>query len=627
MRSVRANIFAGSIPPASPSDIITWAESRVRVNGGRSSFSAERVPQLLEPIRAMADIKTRVGTLVKPVQVGGSTAGEVVCAFWAAYNFGLIQYNWENDEKAASRWKDRILPTLESCRDIKRTGQRFEETICESRYSNTIVRCQGVYSERNLDSDTVPLQINEEIHSWKPGFLSKARRRQTQVWNAKAFDISNAGLVGDQLQSAYDDGTAERWHVKCPTCGSYSEMIFRWDPKRPERGGLRWDSAGCKLDNGRFDYNKLAKTLHYQFGCGHTIRDVPHERSRLVGKYVATNEGADGTHRSWTFDAVSCHTIPWLVLVKEWHTAIRAIKNGDNEPMRRFITERECRFFSDDSVPYRGAVVLSPGVSKSREGLPDRCVRLWAADKQRGYRSQGELSHYWLVIRDVKPNCDSRLVFEGKIQTETDLIATIDEHAAQRFAGVVDASWDTKSVMEFCYRTGCNAVMSSLSHQGSFAHQGSRQRRFYSEPFTIHDHLKVRPRFNYVVTASGRAIPATEEPVFYFYNKAGLLKNFFFLRDHAQIVGAAGGGIAWEIPQDVSEDYKLQIESWERVAVRVQKTKDEVEGFERRRKDDHLLMCEAYIAMLMDIGGLLPSRLQSIGIAEANGEQTNSPAA
>ena len=534
-----------------------------------------------------------------------------------SYN-GLIQFNWENDQKAVNRWNDRILPALESCKDIKRTGHRFEELICEARYVNTTVRCQGVFKEDALDSDTVPLQINEEIHSWKPGFLSKARRRQTQVWNAKAFDISNASHRGDQLHSAYEDGTAEIWEVHCPGCHGWHEMRFRWDENRPDLGGLRWDSSDCKLPDGRFNYNKLERTIRYHFPCGHIVQDVASERRRLPGRYRITNEGAHISHRSWNFEAVSCDAIRWLTLVQEWHQAIRSIKHGDREPMRRFVTERECRFYSDESIPFSGAVVINTAIQKNRAGLEGRACRLWAADRQRGYKSMGEMSHYWLVIRDVMPTCDSRLVFEGMVSTDAELVAILDEHDCPRYAGGVDASWDTKHVMELCYRNGLNAFMATQSHKGWFLH-GDKVKRFYDGGKALHLELNQPPRFDYAATPAGYA-PSLAEPMVINYNVAGLLANLFFIRENEQNAQANGVDqfIRWEVPGDVSEEYKQHLEAWERTAVKQVRTNDEVEGFKKTRKADHMTMCEGYIAMMMDIGGLIAQRLQSIGIEKPN---------
>lgn len=590
-------IFHRSIPQPKPADIVAWADSSgIKVDG--HTFDSERTPQLLEPIRAMADADTRIVTLIKPVQIGGSTAGEVVCAYWAAFNNGLIQYNWQDDKKAEDRWSDRILPALESCHDIKRTGHRWEELICEARYVNTTVRCQGVFNESSLDSDTVPLQINEEVHLWKPGFLGKARRRQTQVWNAKAFDISNASNVGDQLQIAYEAGTMEQWEVLCPRCGEFHVMRFRFNPARPELGGLRWDSEGCK-NGDRYNYNKLAQTIRYQFPCGLEIQDHPAERRRMVGRYSKPqNDGAHTSHRSFNFEAVACGPIRWLTLIQEWHQAIRSQKSGDSEPMRRFITERECRFYSEDLRPFQGQIILNTSARKSREGLPDRAVRLFAADKQKGRRALGQLSHYWLVIRDVMDNADSRLVYEGMVQTDADLLAVIDDHGCPRRCGCIDATWDTKNVMEFCYRSGINATQGS--NQNHWFGHPDKVKRYYSVPKPIHAELNVNPQHEYVAMQSGWQ-PHIDEPMVWFYNKAGLLTNLFFLRQH--------GGIIHDVPADVSDDYQKQNDSWERITGTRGRSQEHIEEWRQTRADDHMLMCEGYIAMEMDLGGFISRRL------------------
>lgn len=613
------NIFRQAIPKAAPDDIIEWVDSSgIKVDG--HSFDSTRTPQLVEPMRAMADAETRIGTLIKPVQVGGSTAGEIICAYWAAFLYWLIQYNWQDDKKAVDRWNDRIKPTLESCRDIKRTGLRFEELKCEARYVNSTVRVQGVFNESSLDSDTVPLQINEEIHLWKPGFLSKARRRQTQIWNAKAFDISNASEVGDQLHSAYLDGTMEQWVVKCPKCGNFHEMRFRFNPSKPELGGLRWDSDGCKMDGGRFNYNKLEKTIRYQFPCGHEIKDLPSERRRLVGKYSEPkNEGAHISHRSWNFEAVSCDAIRWMSLIQEWHSAIRAIKHGDAEPMRRFVTERECRFYDpNEDRPVVSEIVLSQKIEKNREGMKHRKMRLACADWQQGYKSLGQLTHYWLLITDYDEDCNSQIVFEGMVSTDSELAAILKEHEVMPSCVWIDASKNTKQILSLCYREGYNAVSGIVSHRGSFLHDDG-VRRFYSPEKPVADSLNVPLKFDWMAGQNG-AVYSPQEPIVISYNKAGLLTNHFFIRDMMANVLANNPEAGLEeyieciIPGDVSEDFKKQMDSWERVGHLQKKTNDEVEGFRKVRKDDHLLMCRAYGDMILDWIGLLGMRLEKMGI-------------
>jgi hypothetical protein len=618
------NAFRTAYPDAKPADIIEWARS-LKVNGGKTSFNPDFTPQIVEPIRAMADMDTRIGTLIKPVQVGGSTAGEVVAAYWAAFDSGLFQFNWQDDQAAEKRWHDRIKPVLDSCHDIKRSESRFEELICIARYPNITMRVQGVFMESALDSDTVGRQINEEVHLWKPGFLDKARRRQTRVWNAKALDISNAGNAKGQLHSAYEDGTQQQWEIHCPKCGYYHEMHFRYNPSKPELGGLRWDSSDCRMEGGRFNYNRLEKTIRYEFPCGYVVRDYAAERRTLKGRYSSPrNEGAHISHRSWNFEAVACDAIKWLTLIQEWHGAIRAMKVGDSEPMRRFVTERECRFWSDEMMPFSGQVIVNTAVKKDREGLKSRAARLAAADWQQGFKHLGQLTHYWLVIEDVLEDCNSQIVFEGMVATDAELIATLDEFNVPHSACVVDASKNTKAILSFCYREGLNAVSGIQSHKGSFRHADGTK-RFYSEEKPIHAELNMPPRFDYVATRDGM-IPASAEPVIISYNKAGLLANHFFIRDLKVNVmrnkpdAAAKDYFERVIPGDVSEDFKQQNESWERVSNKQQKTGDDVEGFRKVRKEDHLFMCLAYVDLLKEWSGLLGDQLARMGIKTNHNE-------
>lgn len=630
------NILRQAIPDAPPSDIIGWAAAGLKVDG--HSFDPERTPQLLEPIRAMANVETRIGTLVKPVQVGGSTAGEVVCAFWCAFASGLCQFNWEDDIKAGNRWTDRILPVLKSCKDIRRMGGRYEEMLCTAHYPNMTLRVQGVFDDKKLDSDTVPLQLNEEIHSWKPGHLAKARARQTQVWNSKAFDISNAGLVGGQLFLAYEDGTMEEWETLCPGCGKYHVMRTRWESEKPELGGLRYDSEGCDMGNGKFNYNKLVPTIRYQMPCGFVVRNNPTERRALQGRYsAARNEGALVSHRSWNFEAVSCATVEWLDLIRDKHSALRALKAGDSKPWMRYITERECRFFGDKSIPYSGQTIYNTSLKKNREGLPGRACRQAMADWQQGYKAKGELQHYWLLIEDVMANCDSQIVFEGMVESDSELLAELDAHQVPRSATWIDCSKNTKAILQLCYQNGMNAVNLQLSRVGSFLHEDG-VRRFYSKGRPIHLELNTPPVFpprNQRDRKTGKVIslPAPEEPLVVSLNKAGMLSNHFFIRNMRANVLAANPKatpeqyISVEIPADVSEQFKKQNESWEYLpGHRPKNQEDGVEGFKQRSRNDHLLMCRAYGDFLKEWTGLLGERLTALGLerVEENSEKLKS---
>jgi len=116
------------------------------------------------------------------------------------------------------------------------------------------------------------------------------------------------------------------------------------------------------------------------------------------------------------------------------------------------------------------------------------------------------------------------------------------------------------------------------------------------------------------------------------YNKAGLLKNHFFLRDMKANVLANNPSatpadyISLIVPGDVSEDFKKHMESWERAARNTKlATSGEPEEFRKLGKADHLLMCLAYADMILDQCELLGDQLARLGLKpETKEELTNS---
>lgn len=628
------NLFSNIVPPFPPDDVIAWAETcGLKVDG--HAFDSARSPQFIEPLRCATTCKdTRKETGVFPVQSGKSTIGEIFTAWECAFGYGLIQENWQDDAAAEKRWADRILPNLKSVPNLKWAGGRYDEKICEAFFTNATLRVQGVFSENALNSDTIPYQKNEEIHLWKPGHLAMADDRQTRIWNSKQLNISNASIEGDQLHQAFMAGTMEYWENECPICRLWHVMHFRYDKAKPELGGLRYD-ASARLSDGRPDYNKLAKTVRYQFPCGHEVSDTPQARRGLNGRYGAPrNEGAHVSNRSHTAEAVSFHEIPWLLLIQEWHIAVSSIKIGNKEPMKRFIQRRECHFYSDDKIPYKGTVIYNNTI-KSRSGMPDALFRSAKFDWQAGYKAKGELEHYWGVIFDVDAEANSQLVWEGKVQGDIELIAELDAHEVPRVNSWVDCTGvQKKRLLQFCYQNGMNAVSLDLSRQSGFLHP-DKIRRFYSPGKPIYQQLNTIPVFEPIrkrdpKTHEVSEIPHPEEPTVVELHKAGLLANYFFIRNMRESVlkhnkeAAAEDYIRIEIPSDVSEDFKTMLESWEMIPGHRGNVKDEsVDGFRPRSRFDHQLMNIAYHCFELEWKlhpkkniSLLGERLAALGFGE-----------
>ena len=293
-------------------------------------------------------------------------------------------------------------------------------------------------------------------------------------------------------------------------------MRTRWEDRRPDLGGLRYDADGCRLENGAYDYNKLAPTIRFQMPCGYAVRDRTAERRALSlsGRYCwPTNKGAHLSNRSYTLEAVAVDYISWLQLVQEKHRALFARRRGDPEPWRRYVTERECGFYDPDDVPIAGKIVLSSQVRKCREGMAKRRLRLFALDRQLGESAKGELPHWWMVIRDVDDLGNSLLVFEGKVETDENVIAILEDHQCERHHGVADSGADTMHVYLFCLKHGINAIKGG---KDAWYKHPDGARRIFSPERPLHSMINQEPLFPYMAQG-GELVPDPREPLFWLY--------------------------------------------------------------------------------------------------------------
>jgi len=624
--------------PRELEDVITWADKNYRVVTKDSEyFDSRRSPWLLEPLRWADDPLTASLTVVAPVQSGKSSIGEILLMRWILSANGLIHYNWPTNDKATDRWDKATDKRLRACHAVRALLPGIYEK-CFVKFPNITLAMQGVFTSGNLDSDTVDFVINEEVHAWETGMLGKAKGRQTRVTFPKFITLSNGGHAGDQLHQEYNGGTQQQFEVKCPGCSQHHIMRTRWEDNHPELGGLRYDSDGCKRADGTFDYNKLIPTLRYQFPCGALMRDDPRERRAVAaaGRYSEPfNTGALLTNRSVTYQAVACDEIRWLDLVQEKHQALRSLRSGDDADWRRYLQEREALFYDADAHrPISGVVEITRQLTKNRAGLKDRALRLAIGDWQQGYKKEGELTHWWLLIVDVDKACNRQVVFEGKVATDAELVLELAAHDVRRTACFLDASKNTKAILSFCYREGLNAVSGIESHRGYFRHADGT-RRYYSMEKPICTEVNLPSKYQSRPVRKGGEVVmdyAPDEPVIINYNKAGLLKNHFFLRDMKANVLANNAAatpadyISLIVPGDVSEDFKKHMESWERAARNTKlATSGEPEEFRKLGKADHLLMCLAYADMILDQCELLGDQLARLGLKpELKEELTNS---
>ena len=596
-----ASMFSRAIPETQTATVSEWARANVRLPGSARTerFDPDVTPWTREVIDRCADGVTRTLTFVKPIQSGGSAAGEVaLCYFIANSTGGDIQYNWEDDEKSAERWDKRIKRILLACPSVVRRwpSDRHEAKRGMVMFPHCNLTVQGVHSESNLDSDSIRYQINEEIHNWEPGRLVKAYGRTTAFWNSFILNVSNAGQDGDQLHQAFTNGTQQHWEVKCPGCGKFHAMRTRAEKDQP--GGLKYDSEGCKLQDGEYDYNKLAPTIRYEFPCcGRVVRDNPQERRQLSisGRYSEPrNPAAHVANRSYTYEAVSVDYIPWLLLIQEKHRALRALRYGDPEPWRRYLTERECRFWSPDERPLVGRLTVSEKLRKDREGLKDRALRAMTVDKQAGSAVRGETPHYWAVIRDWTDRGDSLLVWEGKVGTDEDLELLREKYGVEPRFVVVDSGDMTQEVYRLCARFGYNALKGE--ERGFYVHliemggRTAKVRRIFSPIHMVDPHEGDH---------GGRA--GMQQVPLILYSKQEIRNRLAMIR--------SSSALKWEVPGDVSDEYKRHMESEEQQEFKDYRTAQRQFKWVQVAKRNDLFVCECYQVLVATMAEVIGTNL------------------
>jgi hypothetical protein len=624
---------AWGVEPPNP---VRFAEDFVQLPGSAIArhFYVSATPWLAEPLYRAAqgiwtppadfhlDMSTeaRTVTLMKPVQTGGSTFGEVMMLYWIIYARGIIQYNWTDDDKAKERWAKRLDSILDACapvKEMRRRLQRDNDNICAIDFGPCFLQVQGAFNPNNLDSDTVPNQINEEVHNWKPGHLAKARNRSSAVWNFKSLDVSNAGDVGSQMDKAFKDGTAQHWEVKCPGCGQYHRMRTRWNPRHPELGGLRYDSA--KRKDGSRDYNEIERTARFQMPCGAVVRNNPAERKALSvsGRYSEpTNKEANLKNRSYTYQAVSVDFIDWVGLIKKKYEALLARDYGDPKPWEIYMKEQECVSFDPDDVPLQNETIVVNSGKKNRDGLPGEKIRLGQLDRQQGNKQKGELPHWWGTIRDfaiVDGKIKSLLVFEGKLETD-ELAARciLADHGCRPWNVCVDSGNDTTHVYLFCMQHGFNAIKGGSSKESLYPHpDGSR--RIFSPERPLHSMIGAPPKYQYL-PSGGKMIPDPREPMFWLYSKGGIRERFHWLRSNTD----------FGTPEDVSDDYRAHMESEVREESRHPSTGEPVFYWYQRTSRNDLFVCECYCAMQLDMAGWVGSEVAAASTSGAQ-NQKNKP--
>lgn len=573
--------FANAIPELADTGVIDWAATNIRLVGSVRSerFDVEITPWLRKAYEAIDHPDVKIMDLVMPAQSGKSAFGEILICYWIATKpSGDCQYNWPSDKVGQDRYRRRVFRILEACPPVKKLMPREcgpAKPLISFKHLNFTM--QGVATGANLESESITLQINEEGHDWKKGRKKMADNRISAVWNSTQANISTGGIIGDDLDTTYKGSSRENWEEPCDECGEYQH--FHAKAVDDKLGGLRYETT--KQDDGIYDFPAIKETIYYECEhCGHKMFDnyeLRRQRS-LKGRYPNPRFAE---HIGLHMEQVSVYWIPYLNIVQQKLEAISAMRRGDKQPWIVYIQRSEGLFYDARYRPHLQGLKLNNEIKKT-EGLAERKLRGMTVDKQRGRISAGETPHYWVIIRDWISPMRSRLVWEGRRQTDEDVEELRKEFEVNPKHVLVDSGDKANDVYRMCLDYGYASIKGSGREFWGHKVGNKRTQRIYSP-------------IEWIDPFFGTAKAGIHKVPLIHYSKHQI-------RDRLESIRSLAGE-RFEIPSNVSKYYQEHMVSEEKQEMEMRDGSSKMVWIQEAKRND-LFVCECYQTLLVDLCGL-----------------------
>lgn len=569
-----------------------WATKNVRLpHSARSEdFDISISPWLEFPSRCITDGETKELTMIGAVQGAKTTLAEIAIPYWLTNDPGPIMFNSDTDPNAHDWTESRMYPTLRASpatKDKMNSLSRIQTARDHLKWAPGVFGIfQGAHAKGNLQGKSIRYLINDEPWLYPAGHLAEAYKRVTAFWNRFILNMSTGGELGGELHDRVEISNFYFYHLRCPDCLGWfyprwaSPKGFKDDPKI--WGGMRWDSSCQNKETGRWDYNKLQDTIYYSCPlCGFHIKDTPKNRRFMSkeGRYHLEVGGQHPERKAFHYNGIAVDWVPFYVMVEEFTKALHSIRYGDETLLKEFVLKRLAEFWDPDvHRPVVKNIDTKPTL-KMREGIKERDFRGGSVDRQHG--------HVWITIRDWTMDNGCTLVHFERVETGDEADSIFHEFGVEPRFVLCDVANDQTKGLRMCSKYGWTAVQGS--DRRSFQHNeaGKKVRRIYA-PVELIDPW---------IGTSGAG--DTEVGMIYF-SKYSAMERLFALRNGAV-------DYEWRVPGDVPEEYFRQLDSWNLVDWRNQRTGVVTKEFRQVRKDDHLMMCEVFQIILASIMGVIGS--------------------
>jgi len=546
----------GVKPPSelAPPDWMTENVSLFNSERGKK-FDINQSLWLREPLMQLKNYDTKQVVLYGPTGVGKSAMAEAMFAWVVAESPGPLLYLSQTNDTSRIWKESRLSYALKS---VPRVRDLWPKDRHKDRKGDIIFPHMPMHIRGANKSSCQELSMQylygDEVWTWKPDLMQEFLGRHHNRWNRKVFLVSQAGLVDDSMDRAFEETDKNEWSFECDGCGDmvqYHRKILKYDIIKVE--GSIDDQATA--DTARIECPK----------CGHIypdqirVRRDMHKKSR----YVPTSDKGLKGHKGYRMHRLGVWHTSWASYVLKELKAKKQLNLGVVDLWRQTHQKDDCQPWKDDLGMKRKEMRLSDTKLKDRDPkakMKNETDRFMSCDKG------GD--HFWVVVRAWAKGEGSELLFAGYVPENKDaqeLRSLQEKYAVEDRKTLIDIQFDSDKIASWCQRYGWtgirgNGVVTSYKHK---IRGGATVEKSYSAP-------KIKEG----KTLVARAI--------YFEVASNPIKDILWRLMN-------GEGINWTVPEDVSKAYKRHMKS------EVRKEKDNgKQVWEAADRQNHLWDAEYY---------------------------------
>lgn len=369
-RAKRSEIAAASFSPRSHLSLSQWADKKRFLSadlGEPGQWRTDRVPYMRRIMDAVTDRRVTEVSVMKPTRIGATQA------------IGLNTIGYYVDQEPspiivalptlsdATKFSTQLMqpmfddtPCLQGKLEAAKSKKR-RSTFLEKSFPGGALQIIGTTSPRAMRMVHGRVIIMSEIDAWEfsagtEGAPDKILPKRAGAYGNPKFIRESSPLYEStsRIKQAVESGSMERFHVPCPHCGEFQELVWGG---RDVAFGLKWDSQDPAS----------AYYVCRHNGC--VIEETLKERMTVAGVWVAEHpERKD--HLSFYLNALisSFPGARWPILVAEWLGT-----KGKPEKLRVFVNtvlgetfkeegaKVESKTVADRYEPYRAQVPMGVG--------------------------------------------------------------------------------------------------------------------------------------------------------------------------------------------------------------------------------------------------------------------------